>query len=177
MLNINRLFLAFQPTKLTNLFANRSSNSLLKYVPLAQSSYKQYSTGFSGQPSTLLQNSTLVDISNSINSRSVTKFSIKKGKRKTVKTVLMRFYRLNWGGWVRTIAGRHRRMWSKSYPRQVRVRQHVLCNSTQCTLLDKMVTNYWRKPKYYVEDPYEPYHTREEFEFTARKPRAYFPPE
>ncbi|KAF5287537.1 hypothetical protein FQR65_LT12208 [Abscondita terminalis] len=125
----------------------------------------------------LLQNADLIKISNEINSRTVTKFSIRKGRRKAAKTVLKRFYRLHWGGWIRTIAGRHRRIWSKSYPRRVRVKQHVLCNATQCTLLDKMVGSYWRKPKYYVDDPYEPYHTREEFQFTYKKPRPYIPSE
>ncbi|OWR42659.1 50S ribosomal protein L35 [Danaus plexippus plexippus] len=34
-----------------------------------------------------------------------------------------------------------------------------------------MVTRYWKKPRYYVDDPYAPYHTREEFPVTRRKPR------
>lgn len=56
------------------------------------------------------------------------------------------------------------------------MRQHVFCNATQSYLLDKMVGSYWRKPKYYVDDPYEPYHKREDFAYSARKPRPYFPP-
>lgn len=109
--------------------------------------------------------------------RTLIKFSYRKGKRKTVKTVLHRFYRLNWGGWIRTKCGRHKRLWRKSAARKRRLRQHVFCNATQSTLLDKMVGRYWRKPKYYVDDPYEPYHVREEFSKTAVKPRPYFPPE
>lgn len=125
----------------------------------------------------LLSNPNLIQISNEINGRTVTKFSMRKGKRKAVKTVLKRFYRLHWGGWIRTIAGRHRRIWAKRPKRRVRVKQHVLCNATQSRLLDKMVTNFWRRPKYYVDDPYEPYHTREECIYTYKKPRPYFPPE
>jgi hypothetical protein len=34
--------------------------------------------------------------SNTQQNRSLTKFSLKKGKRKTVKTVVDRFYRLGW---------------------------------------------------------------------------------
>ncbi|XP_076678513.1 mitochondrial ribosomal protein L35 [Andrena cerasifolii] len=102
--------------------------------------------------------------------RTVTKFSLKKGKRKSVKTVLKRFYRLNWGIWIRTRAGRDRRLWTKSATRKRRLRQHVFCNATQSTLLDKMVTKYWKRPHYYVDDPYTPYHKREEFPFTRRKP-------
>lgn len=103
--------------------------------------------------------------------RTVTKFSLKRGKRKTVKAVVKRFFRLHWGGWIRTKIGRHKKLWKKSGPNKRRLRQHVFCNSTQTTLLDKMVTNFWKKPKYYVDDPYAPYHTREEYHITRKKPR------
>lgn len=109
--------------------------------------------------------------------RTLTKYSWAKGKRKSVKVVLSRFYRLHWGGWIRTICGRHKKLWKKSAARKRRLRQHVFCNATQSTLLDKMVGPYWKKPKYYVNDPYEPYHTRDEFEFAAKTPRPYIPPE
>lgn len=94
-----------------------------------------------------------------------------KGKRKTVKPVIKRFYRLNWGIWIRTKAGRAKHLWRKHAARKRRLRQHVFCNASQSFKLDKMVTNFWRKPKYYVDDPYEPYHTREEFENTYKIPR------
>merc|ERR1712071_330120 len=54
--------------------------------------------------------------------------------------------------------------------RKIRGARHVFCNSTQSTLLDKMVTKFWRKPHYYVDDIYRPYHQREEFVKTAMKP-------
>lgn len=128
-------------------------------------------------PTGLLHNPKLVNLSNNIITRSVTKYSWKRGKRKTVKTVLQRFYRLNWGGWIRTKCGRNKRLWRKRAARKRRLRQHVLCNATQSTLLDKMVNMSWKKPKYYVDDPYEPYHSREECRFTYTKPKPYFPPE
>lgn len=103
--------------------------------------------------------------------RSVIKFSLKKGKRKSVKTVLKRFYRLHWGGWIRTIAGKNKRVWLKSPANRLRVKHHVICNSTQSHMLDKMVTKFWRKPKFYVNDIYEPYHTRNEFHITRKLPR------
>ncbi|XP_066156336.1 large ribosomal subunit protein bL35m [Euwallacea fornicatus] len=109
--------------------------------------------------------------------RTVTKFSMRTGKRKAVKAVIHRFYRLHWGGWIRRLAGCHKRLWKKSPNRRRRHRQHVFCNATQSRLLDKMVTNFWRKPKYYVNDPYEPYHTREEFWTTRIKPKPYVPSE
>ncbi|XP_034179649.1 mitochondrial ribosomal protein L35 [Osmia lignaria lignaria] len=102
--------------------------------------------------------------------RTVTKFSRLKGKRKTVKAVVDRFYRLNWGIWIRTIAGRNSRKWTKKAKRLRRGKSHVFCNATQSTLLDKMVTMYWKRPHYYVDDPYTPYHTREEFPYTRKYP-------
>ncbi|EZA53255.1 hypothetical protein DMN91_004676 [Ooceraea biroi] len=102
--------------------------------------------------------------------RTLTKASMTKGKRKTVKTVLKRFYRLHWGIWIRTKAGRHSKLWKKSWKRKKRLRQHVFCNSTQSMLLDKMTTSYWKRRHYYVDDPYEPYHEREEFLLTRKKP-------
>lgn len=113
----------------------------------------------------------LTPVTNSV--RTVIKYSRKKGKRKTVKTVLKRFYRLNWGIWIRTYAGRHKHLWRKPEGRRYRLRQHVFCNATQSTMLDKMVTSYWKRPHYYVDDPYNPYHKREEFPFTRTKPKIY----
>ncbi|XP_021705245.1 39S ribosomal protein L35, mitochondrial [Aedes aegypti] len=105
--------------------------------------------------------------------RTVIKFSMRSGKRKSVKPVMKRFKRLDWGGWIRTKAGRHKHMWKKSAGRKRRLRQHVLVNSQQATLLDKMVTKYWKRPRHYINDPYTPYHTREEFRETRRKPVKY----
>lgn len=102
--------------------------------------------------------------------RTVIKFSMVKGKRKSVKAVLKRFKRLHSGIWIRTRTARFKRLWKKSQGSRYRKRQHVFCNATQSTLLDKMVTSYWRKPRHYINDPYEPYHTREHFMRTRKKP-------
>lgn len=125
----------------------------------------------------LLGNPKLQQIANDIPKRTLTKFSWRTGKRKTVKSVVRRFFRLHWGGWIRTKAGRHKKLWKKSPQRRRRLRQHVFCNAQQSSLLDKMVTRYWKKPKYYIDDPYAPYHTRDEFHYTYNKPRPYFPKE
>ncbi|XP_043276518.1 39S ribosomal protein L35, mitochondrial [Venturia canescens] len=103
--------------------------------------------------------------------RTVTKYTRYKGKRQSVKTVLRRFYRLNWGIWIRTKAGRHKRLWKKSANRKQRLRRHVFTTASQSRLLDTMVTKFWRRPKYYVDDPYNPYHTRDSFYLTRRVPR------
>ncbi|KAK9501682.1 hypothetical protein O3M35_012364 [Rhynocoris fuscipes] len=110
-----------------------------------------------------------------IQTRDLTKYSLRKGKRKTVHAVLKRFYRLDWGIWIRGKCGRQKKLYKKSFNRKRRLRQHVFCNATQSYLLDKMVTSYWRRPKYYIDDPYEPYHKREEFPTTRKKPLI--PPE
>ncbi|KAL6446561.1 hypothetical protein ACFW04_001237 [Cataglyphis niger] len=102
--------------------------------------------------------------------RTLIKYSLQRGKRKTVKTVLKRFYRLHWGIWIRTKAGRKKHLWKKSWARKKRLQQHVFCNATQCHMLDKMVSKYWKRRHYYVDDPYEPYHKREEFSITRRTP-------
>lgn len=124
-----------------------------------------------GIKSSLLNNKQILDISrNLVPSRTVTKFSINKGKRKTVKAVTRRFFRLNWGIWIRPIVGRHKKLWKKSPPNKRRLRQHVFTNATQSTLLDKMVTKFWQRPKHFVDDPYNSYHTRDEFPITRTKP-------
>lgn len=131
------------------------------------------SSNISVKPISLLNNKQILEISNRLDTvpaRTVTKFSLNKGKRKTVKAAIRRFFRLHWGGWIRPKVGRHKKMWKKSSAQKRRLRQHVFCNATQNTMLDKMVTKFWKRPKYYVEDPYAPYHTREEFSYTRKKP-------
>ncbi|KAF6209263.1 hypothetical protein GE061_015008, partial [Apolygus lucorum] len=103
--------------------------------------------------------------------RSLTKYSLQKGKRKSVRAVIRRFFRLDWGIWIRPKCGRHKKIYTKSWRRRRRLRQHVFTNSTQSWLLDTMVTKYWRRPKYYPDDPYNPYHKREEYPTTRRTPQ------
>ncbi|KAL8567932.1 hypothetical protein ACOMHN_059054 [Nucella lapillus] len=107
--------------------------------------------------------------------RTKVRYSRNRGKPKTVHSVPARFYRLNWGIWIRTRAGRAKRLWKKTEDRKHRLRQHVFCNRTQSRLLDKMVTDFWRRPKYWVDDPYEPYHKRENLDLYFPKSRQFFP--
>lgn len=69
------------------------------------------------------------------------------------------------------MAGAHKKLWKKNNKIRRRLERHVLINSTRSYMLDKMVTKYWRTPKYWVDDPYAPYHKREEFPFTRQNPR------
>lgn len=77
---------------------------------------------------------------------------------------------MDWGGWIRTRSGRNKKMWRKSSSLKRRLRQHVFVNGNQSWLLDKMVTKFWRRPKHYIDDPYTPYHTREDYRNSMRKP-------
>lgn len=112
-----------------------------------------------------------------IPSRSLVKWSMQKGKRKSVKPVLKRFKRLHWAGrgiWIRPRAGAKKRVWKKSPAQRLRCKTHVFCNSTQSNMLDKMVTKYWRKMRHYPDDPYGPYMRRENFSLTNRYPREFY---
>lgn len=102
-------------------------------------------------------------------SRNLTKFSLNKGKRKSVKAVIKRFRRLDWGCWIRTHTGRQKKLFKKSPALKRRLRQHIFTNSTQSWLLDKMVGKFWRRPKNWIDDPYAPYNKRDEFFATKSK--------
>lgn len=115
---------------------------------------------------------TIIPSLESVPVRTVTKYSLRSGKRKSVKAALNRFKRLDWGGWIRTRCGRHKKMHKKRANRKRRLRQHVLVNKTQAWLLDKMVTKFWKRPKYYIDDPYAPYHERTYY-YANKKPMPY----
>uniref|UniRef100_A0A8C5M3A2 Large ribosomal subunit protein bL35m n=1 Tax=Leptobrachium leishanense TaxID=445787 RepID=A0A8C5M3A2_9ANUR len=93
-------------------------------------------------------------------SRSVTYFSVKTGKRKSVKAVVKRFMRLHCGLWIRKKAGYKKKLWKKMAARRRRLREIVICNKTQSKLLDKMTTSFWKRRNWYVDDPYQKYHDR-----------------
>lgn len=97
------------------------------------------------------------------------------GKAKCVRAVTRRFYRLDWGAWIRPKAGRHKKLWKKNKSRKFRLRQHVFCNRTQSKLLDKMVTAYWTRKRHYIDDPYEPYQRRTNFPLLPDKPKPFYP--
>ncbi|XP_072432510.1 large ribosomal subunit protein bL35m isoform X3 [Chiloscyllium punctatum] len=77
--------------------------------------------------------------------RALTYCSLRKGKRKSVKSVVKRFLRLHCGLWVRRKAGYKKKLWKKRPARKRRLRQHVFCNKTQSKMLDKMTTDFWKR--------------------------------
>ncbi|XP_039407525.1 39S ribosomal protein L35, mitochondrial [Corvus cornix cornix] len=92
--------------------------------------------------------------------RTLTYCSLRKGKRKSVKSVVKRFLRLHNGLWVRRKSGYKKKLWKKSAAQKKRLREFVLCTRTQCKLLDKMTTSFWKRRNWYIDDPYQKYHDR-----------------
>ncbi|XP_066576280.1 large ribosomal subunit protein bL35m [Amia ocellicauda] len=92
--------------------------------------------------------------------RNLTYCSLKKGKRKSVKSVVKRFLRLHCGLWLRRKSGYKKKLWKKKPARKRRLRQHVFCNRTQSKLLDKMTTSFWKRRNWFANDPYQKYHDR-----------------
>ncbi|KAL0276675.1 UNVERIFIED_CONTAM: hypothetical protein PYX00_004192 [Menopon gallinae] len=121
-------------------------------------------------PSVNVQRNNLLQQQNSRKMATFIKYSLKNGERETSVDVLNRFYRLNCGNWIRTIAGRYGKRWKRSAKRRCRIKEHVFCNGTQSMMLDKMVHKDMRKPTYFIKSPYEPYEWREDFYVTRRKP-------
>lgn len=72
-----------------------------------------------------------------------------------------RFYRLNWGGWIRARGGRGSRMWQKRGDEMWWTKQHILCSEHQTEQLEKMIEKKYRKKTYFVDDPYEVYENRD----------------
>lgn len=82
-------------------------------------------------------------------------------QRHTDPRAFDRFYRLNWGGWIRTRGGRHSSKYKKSGPQNWWSHQHILCSETQTKQLEQMFAQKYRKKTYFVDDFYEVYEERE----------------
>ena len=97
------------------------------------------------------------------------------GEPESRQDVVDRFFRLENGLWIRTRAGRRKKLWRKRQTRINRLRQHVFCNETQCQMLDKMVNIEYKTPKYYVDDPYTPYHRKSNLPDYRYRPPKFLP--
>lgn len=159
---------AASPNILRNIGAGREFSALCR-VP-EQPLYRCDTFKYFNAPQ-ITQSAVAIGPIEYVPNRTVTKYG-SNGKRATVKAVIRRFYRLHWGGWIRTRCGRHKKMWKKTSNRKHRLRQHVLVNGQQSHLLDLMVTKFWKRPKHYIDDIYEPYHTRS-FYWARREPMSY----
>ena len=92
--------------------------------------------------------------------RTLVRYSQRHGKPKTVRAIVGRFLRLDWGIYIRTRAGRHKKKWKKPDWIIERGKHHVFCNKQQSRMFDKMVTSSWKRKRNLVEDPYERYQKR-----------------
>ncbi len=84
----------------------------------------------------------LLNFSSVIPTRTITYYSRRKGKRKTVKAVIRRFRRTGSGKWKRWQAGKNHFNSKKTSKRRSRLRRYVICNKQQTKMLNKMV-NGW----------------------------------
>ncbi|KAI7693166.1 hypothetical protein SSS_10469 [Sarcoptes scabiei] len=108
------------------------------------------STWYNGQIQSLILNQ----------KRDVIYYTHSRGKFRSNRAVLKRFFRLNWGGWIRPRAGRHKHLWRKPSFLRWWGDQHVACTEEQNKVLDQMVSARYKKPNYFVDDIYEPYQKR-----------------
>ncbi|KAL1246050.1 Large ribosomal subunit protein bL35m [Trichinella spiralis] len=88
------------------------------------------------------------------------RFSPEDGRKVPCTDVLNRFKRLNTGMWIRVRPGRHNKRYMKDEPWLTNSLAHKTCTPLECQILEKMVSRFWQRPKYYVDDPYEPYNQR-----------------
>lgn len=62
--------------------------------------------------------------------------------------------------WIRTHPGKHKKRYMKDPVFNETSLYYETCTQEECEMLDKLVTPFWLRRKHYVDDPYEPYHTR-----------------
>jgi len=99
-------------------------------------------------------------------------YNFQEGKRESDPDALGRFYRLGWGGWIRTKAGRRKKLWRKPWDCRWWQRQHLLVDDRTAMNLERMITPEYKKRRFIVDDPYEPYHKRHDFDHVPRGKRV-----
>lgn len=125
------------------------SSGLFKSISSRQSAYlyaciRQKSTCIlnNAYPKFCSRVNHLLNFSSIIPTRTITYYSRRKGKRKTVKAVIRRFRRTGSGKWKRWQAGKNHFNSKKTSKRRSRLRRYVICNKQQTKMLNKMV-NGW----------------------------------
>jgi hypothetical protein len=80
-----------------------------------------------------------------------------QGKRTGLKSVELRFKRLDWGMWIRPRAGRNKKQWKKSTA-QLRIREkHVFAAPQHKKRFDRAVLADIKDVRHIPDDPYKPY--------------------
>lgn len=88
------------------------------------------------------------------------------GLKATDSEVPKRFFRLDWGGWIKRLQGAHKRVWKMSRRRRLQKELHFFVEKTNSKKFDRMVTREYRTPKFFVDDIYEPYQKRNDSKVT-----------
>uniref|UniRef100_A0A0N5BWX2 39S ribosomal protein L35, mitochondrial n=1 Tax=Strongyloides papillosus TaxID=174720 RepID=A0A0N5BWX2_STREA len=88
------------------------------------------------------------------------RFDGKEGRKKVAQDVLDRFKRLNNGMWIHARPGKTKQRYMKDEHFQETSLQYVTCTKRECEMLDKMMTPFWLKKRFYINDPYKAYHIR-----------------
>jgi len=84
-------------------------------------------------------------------------YSPKDGKRTSLKAVELRFKRLDWGMWIRTRSGRHKKHWKKS-KKQLRLgEKHFFCVPYHNRRFDLAVLSELKEKRHIPDDPYKVY--------------------
>ncbi|KAF8571526.1 hypothetical protein P879_01535 [Paragonimus westermani] len=112
-----------------------------------------------------------------LRSKEVKQFYAQDGEyNPPTKDVIDRFQRLRWGAYIHPRSGRHKHVYRKSESIRRKLDDHILTNRATSFLLDNMLNRHWRRPRYYPDDIYEPYHKRTgvPWDYAQRKPK-FFP--
>ncbi|CAH8564503.1 unnamed protein product [Dicrocoelium dendriticum] len=110
-------------------------------------------------------------------SREVKQFYSSEGDyNPPVNDVISRFKRLRWGAFIHARSGRRRHLYRRTEAVREKLSDHLLTNRATSFLLNNMLNDHWRKPQYYPDDIYEPYHQRTgvPWGYVLRK-RKFFP--
>ncbi|VDL93931.1 unnamed protein product [Schistocephalus solidus] len=106
--------------------------------------------------------------SRGIKSREVKRYWTEDGVRDPpLQDAVDRFKRLRWGAFIHARAGRRKHLYRKNPWVVAKKDEHILTNRATSFLVDNLVNRYWRRPQFYPQDIYEPYHKRTGSRFEA----------
>uniref|UniRef100_A0A0X3Q3E7 39S ribosomal protein L35 n=1 Tax=Schistocephalus solidus TaxID=70667 RepID=A0A0X3Q3E7_SCHSO len=99
--------------------------------------------------------------SRGIKSREVKRYWTEDGVRDPpLQDAVDRFKRLRWGAFIHARAGRRKHLYRKNPWVVAKKDEHILTNRATSFLVNNLVNRYWRRPQFYPQDIYEPYHKR-----------------
>ena len=84
-------------------------------------------------------------------------YDLKDGERKSLKAVVARFKRLDWGPWIRPRSGRAKKLWKKSMLQLNNNEKHVMCKLWHNRRFDRAVSSEVKEMRHIPDDPYKVY--------------------